>query len=158
MGTTNYPEQRQRELIRLRMATEPEPKGDHSTARRVGFLGTWAQCETCGQVCQWVPGPFLVTSHADDGTVEWERVAAGYFGGPPDDRYAHRWYVWETGAQDNTDAQAATPNTPPSPRPAGISAAAVATGKDPAHRKGIPSRSPEARRAERERARRRARL
>ena len=138
------------------------PTDDHLTGVRVGLFGTSMQCTTCGTVCTWVPGPFTITHWADDAqtVVDWERVAEGYWIGPPDDRIGHRYVLWRrtpTPGQDDITPQLPTSDeASKAPRPAGITAAQHARSLEPEHRKQLPSRSPEARRAEYQRAKRRA--
>jgi hypothetical protein len=134
------------------------PTGDHLVGVRVGMFGISMQCQSCGTVATAKHEPMILT---DVETGE-ARTIAGAWVEPPNPPYRH-FFPFEQLApkdQDDTSQQFATSqgrdSEAPAPRPAGISAEAAARATNPEHRKAAPSRSPEARRAERQRAKRRA--
>ena len=126
----------------------PDP-GNHTVGRRVGVLGMSMQCQTCGTICMPHHETFVLT---DNETGEsW--TIPGAWVGPPDDPYRHLFPFGQRIATsaDETDEHSATEDEPPTPRPAGVSAASAAKGRS----RDTPSRSPEARHAEYVRAKRR---
>ena len=138
------------ERARFLYAGQIIPAEDHLTGVRVGILGMSMQCTTCGTICLARHEPMLLTDNETGATV----TIPGAWVGPPDDAHRHFFPFRDSLPAPEPEAE---PEAAPAPRPAGISTTAVARANDPEHRATIPSRTPDARRAERERAKRRNR-